>query len=411
MLPRLLLLASLAAPCAAQTTTTFAEALQQARLPIVLKDGNLAGTGGDFLSQQIKASRFVLIGESHFSKQIPEFTAAVCNSMHPDVYVSEAAPSAGNLTTELLGKPDRIERLQARLRQFPESMAFLNIREENDLANTCAHTSHNPHFQVWGVDQEYLGSAGYLLNSMALSKPGPKTQAAIHSAQLKEKAAENEAQTTGDYLKLYLITLSDPDLQNLTDAITADGTAETKRLLHEYTESRGIYRMFLDRNAETNHRRSLLMKQHFIADYSAFHQTHPDGRLLFKFGAMHVGKGFNALHQIDLGDMVAQLADAEGVSSLHIMIFGAHGTQGIVQGYRKPMKIEPFDMATESQESWAAPALAAMFPAGADNTLTLIDLRKLRYRKLDMPAEWQRTIDSYDLFVIIPQVSPATTIE
>lgn len=388
---------------------TFAEAMQQARMPLVLQSGTLSGEGGEMLKHEIAASRFVLIGESHGSREIPQFTAAVCKAMRPDVYVSEAAPSAAELTTSLLGKPDRVQQVQARVRKFPGSMAFLDMRDESDLADYCASVSQNRYFQVWGLDQEFLGSAGYLLSAMANSAPGPRTLAAIRAAQASEMTAEAEAAKTGDYLKLYLVTMPDSDAKALTDAVDADGTAEARRLLRELLQSHRIYRLAVDRNGETNHVRSLLMKEHFVAHYVALHKTTADARLLFKFGQMHVGKGFSGTHQIDIGDMVAQLADAQGVKSLHIMIFGAHGTQAVVQGYRKPLKVEPFNIAKDKQEDWAAAAVAAMLP-GAD-TITLFDLRKLRYRKIDMPAQWQTMIYSYDLFVLLPQVSVDSMIE
>jgi len=39
--------------------------------------------------------------------------------------------------------------------------------------------------------------------------------------------------------------------------------------------------------------------------------------------------------------------------------------------------------------------------------MTLFDLRKLRFRGIDFPPEWKRIVYSYDMFVLIPELTPA----
>jgi hypothetical protein len=46
-------------------------------------------------------------------------------------------------------------------------------------------------------------------------------------------------------------------------------------------------------------------------------------------------KGFNDLHQLDLGDFVAELASVERTTSLHIQVLAAKGT---VAGFRRVCK-------------------------------------------------------------------------
>ncbi len=391
---------------------SLTEALKQAAAPVALNGGVLSGAGGDLLLREIAASRFVLIGESHLTREIPQVTAAVCNAMHPDAYAVEAGPQAAQFVLSQLHNPQRIAHMSSMLRQHPANMAFLDMREESDLAATCAESSQNPQFALWGLDQEFLGSAGALLDSMSATHPGPRALAAIHVAQGKERDAEKAAAAGGDFSKLYLPAVSDADLQPLMDAAAADGTPATNRVLHELTESRRIYRLNLAGDPDSNRVRNLLMKQHLLADYLPLGSEHPESRVLFKFGAMHMGKGFSPLHQREIGNTVAELADVQGVPSLHIMIFGARGRVASSGGYRKPLKIEPFDLATYKGEEWAKPALDAMLPSENNATLTLFDLRKLRFRRgLTLPDEWNRMVYSYDLLVLIPEVTPATPIE
>ena len=398
--------------CAGQQPS-LQDALKQAASPLVLSGGQLTGAGGTLLQQEIAASRFVLIGESHLSREIPQFTAAVCNTMHPDAYAVEAGPQAAQFVRSQLHDPQRVAHMRGMLQAHPDNMAFLNVQEENDLAATCAASSHNPQFALWGLDQEFLGAGGALLDSMAATHPGPRALAAIHSAQAREREAEAAAHASGDYLKLYLVSSTDAEVKTMTEAVAADGTPATNRVWHAFIDSRRIYKLNIAGDPDSNHVRNLLMKQELLSDYLPIASEKPETRVLFKFGAMHMGKGFSPLHQREIGNTIAELADVQEAKSLHIMIFGVHGTSASPQGYRKPLKLAPLDLATDKDQAYVAPALAAMFPSGTDrNTLTLFDLRKLRFkRNLALPDEWSRMIYSYDLLVLIPEVTPATPIE
>ncbi len=394
--------------------TSLADALSEARSPLVLTGSSLSGDGLPVLSTAISDSRFVLIGESHLTHEIPLFTSAICKIMHPDAYAVEVGPVSAAFVDGQLQTSNRIASLQSYLKRYPNSIAFQNMREENDTAADCATASHNSNFHLWGLDQEFLASAGALLDAMAATNPGARSQTAIASLRAKERTAEAEAATQNDYFKVYLLTSTDQDIAEITGAIQTDGTPETKRILHEFTESRRIYLLTLHRDPDSNRVRTVLLKQHFLAEYVPLSKSKPDARILFKFGANHVGKGFNPLHQRDLGNFVAETADAEQVRSLHIYIMGAKGIDVTVPGYRKPLGQKPFDLATDEASAWMKPALANLFPnAGlpGSETLTVFDLRKLRYRKLDLDESWKTMIYSYDLFVLVPQVTAGSSVE
>ena len=135
-----LALALVAIPLAAQTVhkPTLDEALQQARTPIYLVDGKFSGAGADVFTQAVAQSKFVLLGEDHLTREIPEFASALCDAMHPDAYAVEAGPEAAGFVNGLLKSPDRIARMAARSKAHANNMAFLDVREENDLAAHCA---------------------------------------------------------------------------------------------------------------------------------------------------------------------------------------------------------------------------------------------------------------------------------
>ena len=63
---------------------------------------------------------------------------------------------------------------------------------------------------------------------------------------------------------------------------------------------------------------------------------------------------------------------------------------------------------------WLAPAVADLLPqqTGADGTtLTLFDLRQLRYRGLTLSREWEHVIYSYDICILMPELTVGSLIE
>lgn len=91
--------------------------------------------------------------------------------------------------------------------------------------------------------------------------------------------------------QLHLIRASEADLRQLSQAIQE----------HDLPD---VYRKRLAGQAESNHARAVLLKQHLLADYIPIHSRTPAGRVLLKFGAMHMGRGFDPLHQLNLGNTV-----------------------------------------------------------------------------------------------------------
>jgi hypothetical protein len=398
---------SAVAQAPAKPKPTFEEALLAARTPLTIVDGKLAGLGADLLAQAVASSRFVLLGEDHITREIPVFAAALCDLMHPDAYVVEAGPYATQYVDGLLRAPDRAARMAEHVQRYPEDMAFLNIRQENEMAAHCA--AADPGLHLWGVDQEFLGAAEFLLHAMAETQNGPRATAAIAEARTAAHAAEVLALATGDPMKTWLLAAKPSEISVLQDAVNADGTAVTSDLLKELVASRAIY---LRGDSEANHQRALLMKQHFLSRYRPLKAANPNARVLFKFGDVHLEKGYNALNQRDLGNLVAEMADAEQTQSLHLFLYGAKGMHSLFGGYGKPMKQEAFVL-NDTPDDWTNVAVAGLYPQqpGAKGTVyTIYDLRKLRFKRLDLPQRWRQLVFSYDLFVLAPETTAAEKI-
>ena len=388
----------------------FADALARARFSFTMHDTTLAGPGAAVLKTAVASSRFVLLGEDHFSQETPRLAASLCDFMHPDAYAVEAGPEAARFFSGLLKSPDRLRLTRERLNRYPSSVAFLDMREENDLAAHCAAASSNPQFAFWGLDQEYVGSAGVLLEDMAATQPGPHSMSAIQSAMQADRAAEKRAQASGKVQHLYLLASPDRSIHSLDIAVREDGNAETKSLIHEFEASRHIYQMQLAGRPDAGILRAHLLKQHFMADYHAFENTSSKPRVFLKFGAMHAGKGFSFIHQRDLGNFICEEADLEDALSLHILVLGIRGAHSYPGPYGKRAAAQAFDLSRDQDWNWLAPALQQVqseSDIANGTTWTLFDLRQLRLGKIGWPPGWEHLVYSYDLLILSSTFTPS----
>ena len=385
----------------------MADALKSATLPLsVTTQGDLARAGGKLITDAIERARFVLLGESHFSRETPQLAAAICKAMHPDAYAVEAGPYAAAYVESILKSPNRKLAMEERERMHPANMAFLDNEQENDLAAKCVSRGGKD-VALWGLDQEFLGAASMLLQQMQQEPNGPKSLGAIQLALEEDKQAELRARQTGDFMQLFLVSASDADINSLQKALAADGTQKSQEIMRELTESRHIYRLNAAGSAESNSARASLLKRHFLVNYRALQERTPAPHVLLKFGDNHIWKGFNDLHQLDLGNYVAELASVEQATSLHIQVIAAKGTLAGLGNYARPTTKESFVLADVPEYAWLKPVVD-LLPAESNGSMgVVLDLRRLRFRQLEMSPEWLHLVYGYDLLVVLPVFTPA----
>jgi hypothetical protein len=104
-----------------------------------------------------------------------------------------------------------------------------------------------------------------------------------------------------------------------------------------------------------------MLKQNLRRDLETTSKDGQQGKLLVKFDEWHLYKGLNPLHQRDLGNYIAEMADGQGNHSLHICVLGAAGTHRLYAGYARPMKLEKFVMDEDEGYRWLKPAICANY--------------------------------------------------
>jgi hypothetical protein len=403
-------------PCLGAQSASLADALAAAQYSLTIDHSGFAGTGAHVLTQALDEAQFVAIGEDHLTREIPHFVAAVCDEMATrglNALALETSPAAAQFVEGTFRAKDRVARMADLEHRFPDSIAFLSDRQEGDLAEHCAEVSKGNGFELWGLDQEFLGSAGWILDRMLDTNPGPKATAAIQAMQKDEQAAAAEATRTGDFSKVYLLSSTDTQIAAAESAILADGRRGTSQLFAQLTESRSIYREQAVDFRAANGRRATLLKQNFLTDYRADElRLGLKPRVLAKFGDSHLYRGFNELHQGNLGNFLSELADVSGSRSLHIMILGVQGEHVQYSKYGQPLKHSRFAMEDDPEYRWLGAAIAARKDVSASGPWTLYDLRRLRFGPFtDLDCNWQRIIYGYDLLILIPEITPAELVE
>lgn len=407
-----LALASLcAASVHAQTVAplTFAERLAQAGVPLSVRPDGFSGPGAEILSGAIEASRYVLIGESHLSREIPAFTTNVCRLMAPGGLTAmavEIGPEAAGAVNARLRAPDREQQISDFMRAHPDAMAFLNGRDEGQTAADCAAAA-GPDFELWGLDQEFFGASGYLFEQMLAAGPGPLARAQIEALAVQERTAMQAALASGSPGDLFLNKVTDATLDQAGTAIDQDGGDRARALFGALRETRAIYQASQSGRGDPNGRRARLMKRTLSAHFAEA----PQARVLMKFGAWHLYAGFNPLGQRDLGNFVAEHADGNGVKSLNLIVVGARGAEAGYNGVGRQVNVHDFDAITGEESDWRKDVMLARPSDTAPGDWFLVDLRRLRSADLEaLTPEWRALIRGYDLAVVAPELSASTVL-
>jgi erythromycin esterase-like protein len=380
--------------------------LREVRYGLSLEGGKLSGTAAPVLTSAIGDAQYILIGEDHLTHEIPQITEAICNvvaSQGLSGMALETSPEAAEFVTRSLDAPDRWSPMVALTREYPSSIAFMDDKQENDLVAHCAKVSNDPSFQLWGLDQNFLGSAGWLIDQMFATHPGPAADAELLHLKSEEQADALRARQTGNYNDLFMIAVSDEELLRALSSIDKDGNSDTQKIFRELMQSHDIYAP-RSRGINTDEKRATLLKHNFKHDLQGAAKDGKPGKVIVKFGDSHLYKGMNPLHDLNLGDFIAEWADGEGSTSLHIAVLGAKGKHRLLGRYGQPSKVEPFVLDEDSEYRWIAPMVANQLPG----EWTLYDLRKLRSERVTFPnADMERFIEGYDLLIIIPELTPA----
>ena len=204
-----------AGPAAADTAVL--DKLQASRLAITLDKGTLSGPGAAPLLQASRQAQYVLLGEDHGVAEIARFSSAYFNALAPAGFttlVTETGPVVASALEGMLKRPDAVAAIARFDAAYPDAIAFYTMRQEAEMLAGFALAA-GPRFEQWGIDQEFIGTAKYLIAQMLAQPVNPAARAKLEALRQMEAVAYQKAAATGNPMEYLMLSASDEELASL----------------------------------------------------------------------------------------------------------------------------------------------------------------------------------------------------
>lgn len=381
-----------------QPDSTLARLIRQHQYAFAPQGGQFAGPGWEQLQQAVGHSQFVLLGEMHGTTQVPQFTAALAQVLKPRVFVAEISRYEAQDLAELVAHPGPPT---AFLRAHPFALSFYSWAAEFGLARQLAAQG----VQLLGIDQVSSFTPGRFYQKLAALATHPATKKYLQRRARAYQAHDRAVMGPAPGQK----TLYQQPAAAL-DSLLALAHAESpavQQMAHDYVASARIYQGHAhpERSFQSHQQRVNLLKHNLLRALRPWQPTggEPLPRLLFKFGDEHLGRNLSPSGLFDLGNLVVNLADAQGQRSLHIMVMGRQGR--FTSGFHPDDPRQNVDTYTPEALPWLQP----FYTQASFGTWSLVDLRPARRallaHELQATGPLQTTILGYDYLVIIPETT------
>ncbi len=365
---------------------TFETIIANHQKTFKISDSVFSGGGWALIADKVKQVDNVLIGEEHFTNEIPLFTKHIFNLKKFDNFYIELDP----YSTEIIETSIKLTEKKKEVfnQTYKDLFSFYALRPEYELLEDIVKTGTN----LLGSDQVLMYADRLIFHDLYIETENNQAR------KLYKEVIDN----SNEYLKkffenpqnpMYLMT---PEFGEKIKALQ-----ELKLSKHEHeviNAMRSSVEIYKSRS-KGHHKRVKLLKRHLMRDYEKW--SHKSN--LFKYGANHLTKGESLLEVYDIGNLVSNISEANDQKSLHIMIVGQSGMLG------QPFKIfpaQPVDITT-----WPLKNLTPFLTA-QKNQWKVFDLQKIIHKlkkqkiKVD-DTTLNRILKGYDLLVIIPEVTAA----
>lgn len=351
-----------------------------------LENNQFIGKGWNEILNQIKSHNDILIGEDHFFNEIPLFISKVNDEVKFDNFFCEIDPYLAKILEHKIKKLTDDE-LNAFTTSFGNTFSFYALKPEFNLLKKLVKSNTN----IFGTDQIIL-----LSDRLIASELKQKTKN-IMAKPIYSEIEENSV----IYLDLFMKGKGQPYFYtekftaNLNKLDSLEISSYEKDIIKDLKLSQRIYS-----NGGNHHLRIQLMKHNLMQHY----ETIINSKNLYKYGAGHLPKGESLLKIQDIGNLVNNIADSQFKSSLHIMIIGKSGIQGVPIKGMENQKLDPNSNDLKHYK---------VFYDTIDNDKWHVFnnkeiLNKLSSNKIKIEDKTlERVIKGYDYLIIVPEVTPA----
>jgi hypothetical protein len=364
---------------------TLPSVIKENTQTFVVENNHFSGRGWNVILNQIKTHNNVLIGEDHFLNEIPFFISQIADEVKFDNFFCEIDPYSAKMMEAKIRTLSESD-LNEYIHSFSNTFSFYALTPEFNLLKKLVLSNT----EVIGTDQILL-VADRLIASELKERTKNESAKSIYS-EIENQSAVHYNQFTKGTGKPYFFT--DKFIENLNKLDSLKLSPYEQTVIKDLKLSQRIY---LEQN---HHLRIQLMKHNLMLDYKSVAQS----KNIFKYGANHLPKGESLLEIQDLGNLINNIADSEFQSSLHIMIIGKSGLQGIPFKGLEYQKIDP--------NSGDLKHYKAFFDAVDKDEWHIFDnkeiLKELTLNKITIENKTlARVIKGYDYLIVIPEVTPA----
>ena len=357
-------------------------------------DGSFSGPAWDALVADAAAAQFTMVGEQHGSATIAHFQAALQQQLIERGY-THAALEVGPLSTAVAERLIRSGR--GELHRYIAApghgftMPFLFFREEADMAEAMVYASPDKTRALFGLDQEFIGSAPVLAELL---------EGAAQTAAQKQAVANLRAAAAKDPMLIGKVT--EAELLPLQQAFAGDQTA--LEVVEAIRTSARIYSPFTARSGPiypANLERETYMKTNFLRQFEEARQRNGRAPKVFlKFGGYHAMRGISGTNVPALGNFLAEWGLANGYRLVNLFI-DCVGGETMNPQTNEPKACDPY-----------FPKDGLLYRAVADGpAFQVVDLRALRPllpQMNDADEATRKNILAFDYYVAVKGGRAAT---
>jgi len=381
-----------------------------------VENGKITGKGARFLSAEVAAHQYFILGEYHGSPLLSEFTSAVIPMLHESGYRFfglEIGPVSVQILDDLSKNPDttsaKLHEFNTRYlvkgprRAFTPIPFFGSVEDAEFLAEAKERG-----WRLFGLDQEfafgYLPLLDWIYENLDRRERSELKE--LHAKSLEqikalytEDLGPNRDRSAGK--DMYSRIQNSPEINEfLNRAAKAD--ARNLPIAAAIRTTTEIYRKNATRKYyDTNSSRISYMKENLRKAFAANRFDPAKDKMFLKMGAVHTGRGFSPLSLFEIGNTLSELAEANGNRSLHLNF----GTRFYVENGQQKDAL--------ADTSGFMFRFAALTQMARKDEWTVIDLRPLRervfyFREFKVDDVVLELFKNHDLF-IVPKIERDAT--
>jgi hypothetical protein len=378
-------------------------AAREARQRLAFDGARFSGPSYDWLVAQGRQSRFFALGEEHGIAENPKLAAQLFRDLVPAGYRHAAIEISPPMAAEIdraakQGMPELGTFLTTRGQQ----VAFFGMREEAEWLAAARAAVPGAEPVLWGTDYEVFADRHLIALLKRMRKPAAAEAALARVEAASSDAWARQAQTK-DLLQIFPFS-GDPALVRALRAAWPKAGAQAGQIidtLEETLEINGLYRS--RQGYASNARRAAFLRANFLRQWRGARGP----RTFLKLGANHLVRGLTTVGTFDIGSLIAELAEAQGEKSFHLLVLPGNDAKAAV--------FDPVTMAYKpsAPKDMYQKGLGWMIDEAWPDSFTLFDTHKLRptvYSARVADPELARTVFGYDAVLVMSGSTPSSNL-